>query len=226
MNTEIAYIKEKEQRDDPKVVFPDCPQIIKYAFSIGDKDFYQFEDFNETPCERAFVALDYYAEERMKCDREYLKAHCAAVEEAINKNKMTDVMKLHFNLQERLTWITDIDVAYKLCSVVFFDGTENPSRYEGLHCQENAKLFRECKMDQFFFLTPLRELMPHISSLGTDLQSYCEAMGELKKMHLSTIMERLSSSDTKTEMLAYLRTQLAEVSIPASSESGASTSTT
>jgi hypothetical protein len=208
-------IKLKEDQPNPKTVFPDALQIIQYAFTIDDRDFFWFEDFNETPNERAFQCLNYFAELRMSCSREFLLAHVAAIKNAMNNPsgpQFTEVASLTQDLEDRLTWLTDLEIAYRLCSVVFFDQHEHPGRYESTHALANAKLFKNVGIEEFFFAQPIKRLLPHLDSLGKDLPNYFEAMTELNRLHLGRVLARLSQDDMKKEWVGFLTSALQEES--------------
>lgn len=191
-------------------IFPKAKHVINYAFSLNGVDYFEFNDFNAVPCERGFHALSFYNELSMRCDRNYLLAHVQATEDIINNNKgikLTDIIKLNQQLKERLELLHEPDIAYKLCSVVFFDATENPYRFEYKYGMEKAEKFKKAKMDDFFLQTPIVKLMPYISSWASDFQEYCQMVNEINKAHLETISTMLSEQSKNSESFKQLMLQ-------------------
>ena len=201
------YIKEKKDQPNPKTVFPNAFSIINYAFTIDEKDFFEFDDFNNVPCERGFNALTIYNELSQRCSRDYLIAFSTALDNIVNDNRgirLTEVVKLNLQLKERLELITEVDIAYKLCAVVYFDSAENPYKFEYKRAMENADLFNKCDMNEFFFSQPIKKLMPSIASFGKDLRDYLEIITKMNKKHLADISMMLSDNDKSNEYFKSL----------------------
>jgi hypothetical protein len=210
-----CYIKPKEQQKNPKTVFPNVPAIIEYAFTIDNTDYYEFMDFNEIPCERGFNCLTFYNELQMKCSRDYLLAFSAALDTVVNDNKgikITDIVKLNQQLKERLEYLFETEIAYKLCSVVFFDETENPFRYNLKHGLKKATLFKEVPLDDFFFQKPIVKLIPYISTWSKDFTEYCELTTAMTEKHIKVISTILSDTDKNKDYYKSLVSQHTKVS--------------
>lgn len=206
------FTTERKDQREIKDIFPNTEGRIEYAFTIDDTDFYQFGDISAVPCVRAFNSMTYYNELSQGCNREYLKAHNQAIKDAINGGKVviTDLVKLVNQLEERLDFITDIDVAYKLCSVVYFDKTENPYSYDYRYGAKKAQIFKECPMADFFLSQPISKLIPFTNLLGNDLPSYLETMSLMNRKHWEHIFTMLSEHSKNQEsfksmMLQYVQ---------------------
>jgi len=118
---------------DPKKVFPKQKHIIERAFTIAGVDYYQFSDVFNLPYERGLSALSIYEESRMRCSREYLEKHVEVVREILRSTKIDvyRINQLNEQMSQRLNLVLDVDLLYKLASIVFFDGKE-------IHSQPNA----------------------------------------------------------------------------------------
>ena len=210
-----CFTKDKKDQKDPKTVFPTARDIIKYAFSIDDNDYYEFDDFNNIPCERGFNCLAFYNELQMRCTRDYIMAFSAALDNTLNSKsiKLTDVFELNQQLKERLEFLHEDEIAYKLCSVVFFDGSENPYRYDFKHGLEKANLFKTAPMMDFFFQKPIVKLMPYISSWSSDLQEYCQMTNQITKKQIQDISKMLSETDKNKEYYKSLKSLLIKDSL-------------
>jgi len=193
-----------------KEIFKEARHIIDYSFTLDGKDYFQFNDFNSVPCERGFAALELYTELDQRCTKDYLKSFCLAGLDEFNNNKgirITEIVKLFHQLQERLEMIIEPKIAYKLCSVVFFDANENPYRFEWKHCIEKAAIFEKADMDSFFLSQPITKLLPYTNSLGSDLKEYCQAVNAITKEHIEHISTMLSEASKRQESFRSLMLQ-------------------
>lgn len=205
------HIKPKESRPNPKVIFPNALSIIEYAFSIDDTDYFQYQDFNNTPMDRAFNALCFFNELDMKCDRDFLKAHCTAVDNLINDTKsikLTEIVKLNLQIKERLDLLFEPDIAYKLCGVVFFDETENPNRYEHKKGIEKANVFRQVPISDFFLSQPINRFVPLTHLSISDFQTSCEVIMKITRKQLEYISTMLSEDNKNSEWYNQLVSHL------------------
>ncbi len=169
-----------------KKYFPEQKHIINYAFSVLHKDYYKFDDVFQLPYERGLMALAIYEETRMKCTREYLEEHTKAIE-AILKENPIDIYKineLNEQMKQRLDMVIDVDLLYKLASVVFFDKNENPCTYEAEYNAKKIEFWKKNKgVADFFLQKPLQELIPFLQSPEIDLQRYSELNRKLNNLH-------------------------------------------
>lgn len=222
------HIKPKEEQKNPKDIFPNALSIISYAFSLNDRDYYNFDDFNSTPMDRAFNALAFFNELDMRCTREFLQAHCQAVDNMINDTKaikLTEIVKLNMQLKERLDFLFEPEIAYKLCGVVFFDETENPNRYEYKKGLEKTKLFREIPISDFFLSKPIGRYVPLTRLSINDLPEYFETVTKITKKQLDTIFTTLSEQDRNNEWYKLLESLSPKDLATMKSENSASTIT-
>jgi hypothetical protein len=213
----MFHIKPKEQQPNPKEVFPHSEEIIQYDFSIDDRDFFSFEDFNTIPGDRGFHCLSFYNELSQRCTRDYLIAFSTALDNIMNNNKngiqITELIKLNLQMKERLEWLIEPEIAYKLCSVVYFDETENPYTYNYLHSGKNADLFKKCPLDSFFLSTPIVKLIPYISGFSSDFTEYCQMVNLMNKDHLKDISQMLSENDKRREFYNSIKLLLEQESL-------------
>ena len=173
-------------RKDPKKLFPNQKHLIEYAFTVGGVDYYQFNDTFNQPYERALFALAVYEETRMRCSREYLEKHVQVVRELLKSDKI-DIFKINMlneQMSERLNLTLDVDLLYKLASIVFFDKKENPNIYELDYCNQKIEFWKQHKgVADFFLQKPIIELIPFLKSVETDLDEYSLLNTNLNKIH-------------------------------------------
>ena len=182
---------EKNKFKNWKKKFPEQKYMIEEAFTISGKKYYRFSDVFNLPIERGLMALMVYEETRMKCSVEYLQQHIEVVRNLLRSNKIDifRINQLNEQLNERVNFVLDIDLIYKLSSVVYFDENENPSLYDAEYCKKKIDFWKKNKgVADFFLQQPLTELLPYLKSVDFDLNEYSTANEELNKIHL----ERLS----------------------------------
>jgi hypothetical protein len=197
-----------------KEVFPNAIGIVKYAFTINDVDYYEFDDYNNMANDRAFHALSFYKELSMSCSRDYLLAYTQAIDDIINNTngiRITEIVKLNMQLKERLELLIEPDIAYKLCGVVFFSDEENPNRFEFKYAINKAKVFKDAPMEDFFLSQPIVKLLPYINSLSKDFQEYCSMVNLITNEHIDHISMMLSETSKRNEWFSKLISQRPEV---------------
>jgi hypothetical protein len=182
-----------------KGLFYRFPKDIKYpikeAFIVEGRTFYQFEDPFNIPYERGLKTVTFYEEARMKITYEYLEQHTKAVKKICSSQKI-DIFKinaLNDIIIERMNWYCDVDIMYKLASIVYFEKDENPTTYDFKKCAEKVEFWKQHKtVTDFFLQTPLLELMPFLAELKVNLETYSLLTRELTKRHLDLVSSILS----------------------------------
>lgn len=189
---------------NPKDYFKDAKHIISYAFTIGDRHYFRFDDPLNTPYDRALKTLVYYKELDMNCDRTFLKAHTEAFDNALSKSSITidtliDLKQLNDQLKARLELPKEPELMYKLASVVFFDQSENPYVYEFKYGVNKIKAWkRDTTMEDFFLQKPLLELIPYLQFAGENLEQFSAMTEKVNQQHLDKILPMLSDLQKMT----------------------------
>lgn len=157
------------------------------VFSLNGTDYWMFDSAMEVPTGRFFAAMGVYTEMEMNCSKDYLEAHCRAMEKILSDPKkisLTYIMQLNINLKERLELMPMPDFIYKLASVIFFDKTESLYSYD---YEYNATKIEKWKAAggslDFFSKTPLKELVPSLSMPEKDIQTYLTVTRLIEETH-------------------------------------------
>lgn len=183
-----------------KSSFPGIDYVIKEAFTVGGRTFYEMEDMINQPFERAVVCLRYYEELNQRVNREYLLEHTKAIEELCKlipgkELEIGRIRQINANLSDRLNWIIDTDLAYKLASVVYFDADENPSKYDAKHNAEKIEFWKmHASAREFFFMQPLRKLIPFLDGFEDNLETYIQVTDMLKNQYLEKVLKQPSKN--------------------------------
>lgn len=194
---------------NPKEFFPDSKHIIIYAFSIGERHYFRFDDMLNIPYNRALQTLVYYKELGMNCDPDYLKAHAMAFDNALSKESiniqtLVDLKVLNDQLKQRLELPKEPDLMYKFASVVFFDQFENPEVYEFKYGENKIKAWKKnASLTDFFLSKPLQELIPYLKYAGENLQQFSQMTNRVSREHWANISAMLSE-----EQKTLLRSRL------------------
>jgi len=183
---------------NPKEFFPDAKHIIIYSFTIGERHYFRYDDMLNVPYSRALQTLVYYKEMSMNCDRDYLKAHAMAFDNALNQPSITidtlvRLKVLNDQLKQRLELPKEPDLMYKLASVVFFDQRENPETYEFKYGENKIRAWKKnTSLMDFFLSKPLVELIPYLKFANENLLQFSQMTERLSQEHTANILAMLS----------------------------------
>lgn len=168
---------------------------VEPAFELGGVRYFQFSNQEEVPTGRQFAALAVYNEMEMRCSREYLELHCKAMDKLLSDPKKIHIgyiAQINANLKDRLGLMVVPDFIYKLASVVFFDESESPYKYD---YEYNEKKIAKWKEDDstldFFLQTPLKDLVPFLSAQADVSKTFsviAEQVGEIHHKLLTGIL--------------------------------------
>ena len=156
------------------------------------------DDIFNVPWERGTEAAHIYEELRMKCDKEYLRDHSDFVAEIINGPKFgleqLELLRRGNNqLRQRLDWVVVPDHAYKLASVVYFDVSENPEKYEIGYAKKKIEHWKaNTDVAAFFLQKPVRTLMPFSDEFAAIFQDYSEAITKVDLHHSHNLCTKFS----------------------------------
>lgn len=178
--TEVWRIEMDKRREQKSL------HRIEYAFTSGGRKYYCFEDINNLPYLRARAALTAYNEVEMRCSREFLLNFTKAMDNVL-RSKEIDIYKineLNGMLKDRLSLTADLDLCYRLASVVYFDSTEKPEGYEPEYAAKKiARWKKDQSVSDFFLQKPLRELIPYLTNAVGDFDTFMELNRELNALH-------------------------------------------
>jgi hypothetical protein len=185
---------------------------IEFVFECEGVRYYKFANETNMPIDRAMSALDVYAEMDLKVDREFLASHCKAVDNAVNAGKLKDIVLLNQILQRKMEAITNIDLMYKLASVLYFCESENPNVYDYSLAQKKIQSWKSQKdVHAFFLQMPIKDLLPSFNTSDMNLQLYTLLQ---RKEHLTALQYHLSlllPNDIESEHKKELETQISQL---------------
>lgn len=208
------YKVEINEGINPKDYWPDAKHIIVYAFTIGDRHYFRFDDPLNTPYDRALKTLVYYKELDMNCDRAFLLAHTQAFDNVLSASKMTikellDLKTLNDHLKQRLELPKENELMYKLAAVVFFDEKENPYSYEFKYGENKIRFWKKnTSLTDFFLQKPLKTLIPYLEYAGENLLMFSQMTEKVTHQHLDSLLPLLSEEQ---KMILQSKSELSPV---------------
>jgi hypothetical protein len=145
--------------------------------------YFELIEINDMPILRYAYAQAYFRELGNSITKELLLEYLNAIESIINKPQinLVGVIKLLTQLREHTELVFEPDAFYKLCSVIFFDESENPYTYSGKKGLEKMKLFKECENMAFFLSIPIKRYLPFTNMSENDLQDYLEKYQKVRE---------------------------------------------
>lgn len=177
--------------------------IVKTAFTIGGIEYYELDSIYNLPYERGKMATKAYNELRNKCDDEYLKGHCMAIDnlkkgKGIGYAEITKIFELNDRMKERVFNIIDTDIIYKVASVVFFDKNESPFEYDFDYAKKKIEHWKRHKsVNDFFLQEPMQRLIPFLKLPGVNFQTYSEAITAINKVDWEFLFSLLTEKQRK-----------------------------
>ena len=166
------------------------------AFSLGGTDYWMYDSALEVPTGRFFAAMGIYTEMEMNCNKDYLQAHCKAMEKLLSdpkKIQLQYIMQLNINLRERVDLMPMPEYIYKLASVIFFDKSESLYSYDYDYNKAKIEKWKAAggTLD-FFSKTPLAELVPALNMPKHDTQTYLTVTKMVAETHQALLQDTLS----------------------------------
>jgi hypothetical protein len=172
--------------------------VIVPAFIDQGVQYYEIKDIFNTFSNRGLLALQVYEEWDMRLKKEDLLDFILAFEKTINNPKeinITNLANIVNMLKERVTFpIATKDIYLKFASVRYFDENESPYVYDPEYNKIKMARWSEegSKVDDFFILEQLGDMLPLPKLSKDDLPSYLEAVQKVADYQLQNI-QRLKS---------------------------------
>jgi len=181
-------------------IFPNHHYVIEKAFEISGRTYYQFSNIADMPAGRGLYLGGFWAENEIKCDRDYLLRHCEVMDDILSNKEISifNIKTLNDQLRDRLNSNFDVDILYKLASVAYFDKNEDPISYDPEYNRKKIEFWRKNKpVGVFFSQEPLLKYLDFLQQYEPYLQTYLQISQEVNQIHFQRL-ELLSSKNTLT----------------------------
>lgn len=191
----------KKKFSDP---FTNADWKIEPAFESGGVQYYMFADPFNIPAERALQSITFYREMEMGVTRDELLKWVNKVDEILNPPqgkpiKIGEIALITTVLKQKLDFLAETDLFWRIGSVVFFDKSENPGRFDYKYAGDKvARWKQDMTIDVFFSLSRMYKWIPSLNTSRENILTYLKQVEEITKEH-SAILSQISSSGHKTQ---------------------------
>ncbi len=184
-----------------KKPFAGIKQEIRYAFTCGGVDYYEFADPFNIPPHRGYALFLEWSLMKAKITEEYLNKHAEANDAILKKDHKnvfeakTDFKKVNDQLKERMRFLAfDLENLYRVAAVHFFDKNESPEIYDKDHAMEKiASWRRHATIEDFFLQLPIVRLFPFLQVQEENLKNYDQVVNQLNNLHLENLSQIISN---------------------------------
>lgn len=212
----IKRIKEKIFGPRPVKWNLEKGHVVEEAFVLDGTRYYMIKDAFNTYAERGLYALSVYEEWNKRCTVEHLQAYTQGIKNIYNsKNiELSEIIKLNEQMIERLNFVLPTsDIIWRLCSVVFFDETESPYRYDPEYAKVKIERWRKSgKIYDFFLSLRISQLIPLPELSEEDLSLYLKVVNQVSQSQLDNLLSKLTSNQRKAGYYSELNYQKSLVS--------------
>lgn len=163
---------------------------IEPVFEDQGVTYYKFSDERNIITRRGLVYLDVLNELDFMVKREDLKKAFEGIKNQLNQGNLVEVLYVIKEISQRMDYITNIDLVYKLASILYFDKSEDPRDYDVIYNEKKINKWKESNIKDFFLKTDIIELLPfgQLSELNMSIQEYL-ALEEKDQKTLANILK-------------------------------------
>jgi|LakMenEpi05Aug10_1017310.scaffolds.fasta_scaffold02479_1 hypothetical protein len=175
---------------------------LKYAFTCGGVDYYEFADYNNLPYQRGLEALTFFQELQNGVDRKYLLEHVDAVDKVLSDPKKINVGQitvLNYRLKDRLNYIISKNVIFNCASVVFVTKDEDPLHYDHAFNARKIEAWKKDADASFFLSEPLQRLIPFLKESGASSLTYLKVVEQIERLHRQAAELKTLSAELNNE---------------------------
>jgi len=182
---------------------------VEYAFSCEGKRYYCFTNGPMVYYERYMAILDKIREMEQNVDREFLKLHCQKVREFLNKGELSHAAALNEYLAQRLDYMGNVQLLYKLAGVWFFTDEENVYTYDPVVGDAKIEIWkRHREVLAFFLKSPLRPYLPCPDTLLDTILDYTKSMNLEEIGRLRSALPIMQKMGAKSSTISTLKSRL------------------
>lgn len=184
-----------------------CETMVVPAFEAGGIQYFMHLEIAGMAAGRALQALAFNEEHEMKVEKEMHLAYLKSLKECLNMNDIVRASYLTTVIENRLQFIVEPDILYKMASVVFFDETENPYAYDHAYGQLKVAAWKKLEVEHFFYRTPIRTYLPSSDMFDGGLESYIAKVRLLTLQEIQSYISILSVNPQNSALVDYLTLQ-------------------
>lgn len=175
----------RKKEPEFNVHHPNIRDNVEFAFKAGGKKYYRFKEEVEIPAGRYTYVDAFLREHEMRMDVETLKGYIAAIRDEISGAKgdvnLTSATILLYKMEQRTNLAFTPDTVKRLASVVYFDANERLDGYDQEYGKKKIEAWEASGTLDFFFTTPMRELLGLQNTSPESLQNYLTEAHQILK---------------------------------------------
>lgn len=182
---------------------------VKYAFTSGNVDYFEFEDPNKIPVLRKEAAEDIKRQERNRVDDKFLEHFEIALEDCLNQGKLYDAAELLKVLKERRTFVSNIQLRYAYLSVIYFSYDENMYSWSDQRAENKINHWMQSDdIASFFLKTHLNSLAFFYNITMEDFLRYTRWELKVLESSYQKVLLEPSSKSGQTGMNSIYQSQI------------------
>lgn len=185
---------------------------IELVFTSGGVEYFKFVNEFKIPYERAMAAMDIYTEYDERMEAKHHKDAYKSIIEFCKKGDLVAAAQEATFCIERMENITNVDLMYKLLSVLVFDKDENCYNYDYEYAEKKIKRWKQDKdIEGFFLKTPLADYLPSFSGSNLNIQSYTLEQRKQMLNHIKNRLSMLSEGSKNKDLISTLQLRIEEL---------------
>ena len=185
---------------------------VELSFVHEGVEYFRFVNEQNIPSERAFAAIDIYEELNQRITREYLLDFLAGLKTCLNKGDLVKASNLITFAEQRTGHITNVEILYKLASVLYFDKNENCYSYDREYNEKKISKWKESKdVEGFFLKTPLNDYLPSSNGSEMNTQLFTLAQNKENLRNMEHLLSILSENASDKEQATRLKSRMGDL---------------
>lgn len=171
------------------------------AFTVGGRTWYRIAEKEKVPYGRYLAVTLFYEELNMRMTREFVQANMAAIKTEMDKPKpaFSKAVKLVDCVLDRLEWVYEPDVAWKLGTAVFFEKDELLYSWSADRAQKTIAFWKKHLDESFFLSEPWKTFIPPPDYLQRDTQACMNLFAKIREQN-ENWLELIQGADLSSYM--------------------------
>ncbi len=190
---------------------------VMCAFEVGGRQFFRYEDINNTPGPRLMATIKHYIRLQEGCDENYHMMHAQRIKTLYSDPKkinLPEMIRLNEQKIERLQMAKTFPAADDVlhyAAAIYFDNSESPFRFDDAYNAKKIEFWLEhTDVIDFFLQQPIRMLIPSLANVEsyTRMYSMVHTANMIKLVHLENLLRGSSESEKNQDYYLNLKSQI------------------
>lgn len=192
----LGWVLHKPQ---PKTaIHPEYKRLVEFAFEIDGVKYYEFKNLGDMPTMRFKKFQDFSTQCDWRMSIDDIQELIVLQEKAINKQKITDIVKINDAFKYCMTIYLETDLFMQLFSCLFFTMDENLEDYDYDIGAKKIEAFSKHGVPDFFLKEPIKRYLPLTTISKQDFEVFSKQT-DVKRDFLQSIKKNVLQSVTATD---------------------------